>query len=100
MKLPLWLKEPEYPEYLKKAAREAGEEVFEIESVPEGVREIVGCMRTVLILWSWLYYNGEPEVPDSIYDAGFKYLKTKESEYPELITPLSPTQTVGKIMEE
>jgi NAD-dependent DNA ligase len=100
MKLPLWLKDNKYPKYLRNAARKAGEEVLTIETVPEDVRETVAGLRTVLILWSWLYYNGEPEVTDEIFDAAFKYLRIREIRYPELITSLSPTQTVGKIMEK
>jgi hypothetical protein len=99
MKLPLWLKENKYPKYLRDAAHQAGEEVLAIETVPEDVRETVAGLRTVLILWSWLYYNGEPIVSDEIFDAAFKYLKIRETKYPELVTSLSPTQTVGKVMK-
>jgi DNA ligase (NAD+) len=100
MLLPLWLEDNKYPEYLRKAAREVGEEVLAIETVPEDVREAVAGLRTCCILWSWQYYNGESTVTDEVYDAAFKYIQIREARYPELITPLSPTQRVGKIMNQ
>ena len=36
-----------------------------------------------------------PEIPDADYDALVRELRTLEAEHPELITPDSPTQTVG-----
>ena len=97
---PFWINNSEFPAYVTKACKEAVEEVFSMESIPEEIRDSVGRLRAVLLLWSWLYYDGRPEVSDQIYDAGFTYLKRKEAEYPELKTKLSPTQRVGKIMEK
>ena len=97
---PLWLSDESFPAYLREAAREAWEEVLGIETVPEDVREAVGRLRTVLILWAWEYYNGEPSVSDEENDAAMTYLKRREGRYPELVTPLSPTQRVGKVMEK
>ncbi len=43
-----------------------------------------------------LYYNQDaPEISDFEYDALTRELKAIEKEYPELITPDSPTQNVG-----
>ena len=43
-----------------------------------------------------LYYNQDaPEISDFEYDALTRELKKIEKEYPELITPDSPTQKVG-----
>lgn len=43
-----------------------------------------------------LYYNQDsPEISDFEYDALTRELKALEKEYPELITPDSPTQKVG-----
>ncbi len=43
-----------------------------------------------------LYYNQDaPEISDFEYDALTRELKALEKEYPELITPNSPTQKVG-----
>jgi DNA ligase (NAD+) len=98
MNLPLWLEDETYPAYLRKAAREAGEEVLGLESLSEELREDVAGARTVLLLWAWQYYNGEPSVSDEVFDALVRYLKIREARHPELVTPLSPTQRVGKVM--
>ena len=46
--------------------------------------------------WSYEYYVlDNPTVPDSEYDKLMNELLALEKEYPELITPLSPTQRVG-----
>ena len=37
----------------------------------------------------------DPEVADAVYDALYDELKALEDEYPELVTPDSPTQRVG-----
>lgn len=45
-----------------------------------------------------LYYNQDsPEISDFEYDALTRELKAIEKEYPELITPDSPTQKVGGV---
>lgn len=41
------------------------------------------------------YILTEPKIPDEQYDKLYKELENLESEYPELITPDSPTQRVG-----
>src|SRR4051812_21491040 len=41
------------------------------------------------------YVDAAPTISDREYDALLSELKTAESEYPELITPDSPTQRVG-----
>ena len=46
--------------------------------------------------WSYEYYVlDNPTVPDSEYDKLMNELIALEKEYPELVTPLSPTQRVG-----
>ena len=46
--------------------------------------------------WSYEYYVlDNPSVPDSEYDKLMNELIALEKQYPELITPLSPTQRVG-----
>lgn len=43
-----------------------------------------------------LYYGpGEPEISDSEYDKLFKELQALEEQYPDFVTPDSPTQRVG-----
>ncbi len=47
-----------------------------------------------------LYYNQDsPEIEDFEYDALTRELKAIEKEYPELITPDSPTQKVGGVAQ-
>lgn len=41
------------------------------------------------------YSEGLPTIPDQVYDALMRELQQLESEYPDLITPDSPTQRVG-----
>ena len=100
MKLPLWIYNPpeNIPGYVVSACREAGEEVLNMENLPEDLRQDVAGTRCVLLRWSWFYYNGTQEVEDKNFDALYKRLCVQEIQYPELITPLSPTQRVGKIM--
>ena len=52
--------------------------------------------------WSYEYYVlDNPSVPDSEYDKLMNELIAIEKQYPELITPLSPTQRVGgKVLDE
>ena len=41
------------------------------------------------------YVEDAPEISDADYDALYKELESLEAEYPELVTPDSPTQRVG-----
>jgi DNA ligase (NAD+) len=41
------------------------------------------------------HVQDEPEIPDAEYDALYNELEALEGEYPELVTPDSPTQRVG-----
>lgn len=41
------------------------------------------------------YQEDAPELPDAVYDSLERELETIENAYPELVTPTSPTQTVG-----
>ena len=42
----------------------------------------------------------EPEITDAEYDRLFRELQALEDEYPELVTPQSPTQQVGAPLSE
>ena len=45
---------------------------------------------------SQLYHSqDQPEITDAEYDALFRQLQEIEAEYPELITPDSPSQKIG-----
>lgn len=53
-------------------------------------------LRAEIAHHSYRYYAlDEPEISDSAYDSLVRELESIESEYPELITPDSPTQRVG-----
>lgn len=50
----------------------------------------------LLVGYNFAYYvNNESPVPDAVYDRLFREIKDLEIANPELITPASPTQTVG-----
>lgn len=53
-------------------------------------------LRQLMAKYSYEYYVlDEPSVSDAIYDGLMRELKVLETEFPELITPESPTQRVG-----
>src|SRR6478672_6739379 len=55
-------------------------------------------LRQLMAKYSYEYYVlDEPSVSDAIYDGLMRELKGLEAEYPELITPDSPTQRVGGV---
>jgi len=59
------------------------------------VREIAS-LREELHRHAHLYHvEARPEITDPEYDELFRHLQELESEYPELVTPDSPTQRVG-----
>jgi DNA ligase (NAD+) len=53
-------------------------------------------LRDVINYHEWRYYvQNDPEISDAEYDELMRELKGYEEEFPELITPDSPTQRVG-----
>lgn len=53
-------------------------------------------LRELINKYSYEYHvNDTPSVSDAVYDSLFTELKKLEAEYPDLITPDSPTQRVG-----
>lgn len=53
-------------------------------------------LRKILKYHSHRYYVlCDPEISDETYDKLFRELEDLEKEFPELITPDSPTQVVG-----
>ncbi len=53
-------------------------------------------LRRLLASYSYQYHVlDSPTIDDSVYDSLFGELKKLEAQYPELITPDSPTQRVG-----
>ncbi len=56
----------------------------------------IAKLREELHHHNYLYYVLDaPEIPDAEYDRLFRGLQELESQYPELVTPDSPTQRVG-----
>ena len=65
------------------------------------IQEKITKLRKEIELNSYLYYvEDNPKIEDYEYDKLFSELEKLENEYPELITPDSPTQRVGGISEK
>ena len=63
---------------------------------PPRPKQRVEELRKLLAKYSYEYHAlDNPSVSDAVYDSLFGELKKIEAEYPELITPDSPTQRVG-----
>ncbi|MGE3073789.1 MAG: NAD-dependent DNA ligase LigA [Dehalococcoidia bacterium] len=53
-------------------------------------------LRSIINYHNRLYYEKDaPEIPDAVYDDFMNELRALEAEFPELITPDSPTQRTG-----
>ena len=64
--------------------------------VPPEVRERVERLRAEIRRHDYLYHVlDRPEIPDAEYDKLFRELVSLEAQYPELVTPDSPTQRAG-----
>ena len=64
--------------------------------IDTGIRERVERLRRELDRHSHLYYVlDQPEISDAEFDRLMEELKGLEEQYPELVTPDSPTQRVG-----
>ena len=65
-------------------------------TAPKEVRERIERLREEINYHNYLYYVlDQPEISDEEYDALMRELKELEAQYPELITPDSPTQRIG-----
>lgn len=65
-------------------------------AISEEVRKRVEVLRREINRHNYLYYVlDSPEIADAEYDALMQELRALEAQYPELITPDSPTQRVG-----
>lgn len=65
-------------------------------SVPGKVREQADALRNRIAEHNYRYYVlDDPTISDAEYDQLLRRLLALETEYPELITPDSPTQRVG-----
>ncbi len=64
--------------------------------IPEKVRQRLAELREQIHYHNYRYYRlNDPEISDSAYDELFQELQRLEGEYPQLVTPESPTQQVG-----
>ncbi|MBA3581747.1 MAG: NAD-dependent DNA ligase LigA [Gammaproteobacteria bacterium] len=60
------------------------------------IQHLAELLRTELHEYNYQYYVlDKPTVPDAEYDRVFQELQKLETEYPDLLTPDSPTQRVG-----
>ncbi|HLT91538.1 MAG TPA: NAD-dependent DNA ligase LigA, partial [Woeseiaceae bacterium] len=65
-------------------------------TVPTAIRKKVESLRRELHRHNYLYHVLDaPEIPDAEYDRMMQELQALEQQYPELVTPDSPTQRVG-----
>ena len=66
------------------------------EAAENNVREEIARLRAEIDRHNELYYqHSAPEISDAEFDVLLKRLIDLETEYPELVTPDSPTQRVG-----
>lgn len=64
--------------------------------IPKGALDRVAILREQIGYHDSRYYEHDaPEIPDADYDQLMIELRALEAQYPELITPKSPTQRVG-----
>ena len=65
-------------------------------AAPRAIAQRTAELRDNIDYHNYRYYSlDDPIVPDAEYDRLLRELESLESQYPELITPQSPTQRVG-----
>ena len=68
-----------------------------MQSIQPEITKRIEELRKLLIQASYAYYVLDaPTIEDAIYDKLYRELQDLETQYPELITPDSPTQRVGE----
>ncbi|MCY4613521.1 MAG: NAD-dependent DNA ligase LigA [Nitrospira sp.] len=66
--------------------------------IPSKLQERIDELRKQIRHHDHLYYGlGEPEISDSEYDKLFKGLQDLEEQFPDSVTPDSPTRRVGDV---
>lgn len=66
-------------------------------SIPDDIRHQVQQLRDAIELHNYRYYELDaPILPDAEFDKLFRELEALEQRYPQLVTPDSPTQRVGR----
>jgi DNA ligase (NAD+) len=69
--------------------------------IPRDPAERIEQLRDAIRHHDRLYYDlARPEIPDADYDALLRELKALEDEFPDLVTPDSPTRTVRGVVSE
>jgi len=65
-------------------------------TVPAGIQEKIESLRDEIRYHNYRYHTlDDIEIPDAEYDRLVRELQELEAEYPQLVTPDSPTQRVG-----
>ncbi len=67
----------------------------------DAARDVIDELKQVIHFHDWKYYvEAEAVIKDYDYDNLFKKLKSLEEQYPDLLTPDSPTQRVAKTLTD
>ncbi len=67
----------------------------------DNVKSRIAELRSLINHHNYLYYVlDSPEISDEDYDALMRELKALEEQYPDLVTPDSPTQRIGAPISE
>jgi DNA ligase (NAD+) len=68
-----------------------------VQSIQPETQQRIEELRKLLIQASYAYYVlDNPTIEDAVYDKLYRELQDLETQYPQLITPDSPTQRVGE----
>ena len=63
------------------------------------VKRRIAELREIIKHHNYRYYVlDSPEISDAEYDELMKELRQLETEHPELVTPDSPTQRIGRLL--
>ena len=65
------------------------------ENIEQVTKEIAQLRKTINEYNYQYYVLDDPSVPDAVYDRDMKALIALETQYPELLSPNSPSQKVG-----
>jgi DNA ligase (NAD+) len=86
-----------FPDFCNKSILWAKKEIHLVEPIKSEVKQRVLELRQLLQQASYAYYVlDSPMMEDAVYDQLYRELQDLETQYPELVTPDSPTQRVGE----
>ena len=67
----------------------------------DDIKSEIECLRAEIERHNYLYYVLDaPEISDAEYDVLMQKLRRLEQQFPQFLTPESPTQRVGAVIEE